>query len=74
MIKDLNEFTAFLKICRKQGVTEVKFNDVSVVFGELSKKARKEADDDNEIQTEELTPEQLMFYSAGGITNENHQG
>lgn len=66
MIKDLDELTTFLKICRKQGVTDIKFEGFSVVFGELPKKSRKDGETDDEIPTEELSPEQLMFYSAGG--------
>lgn len=74
MIKTLDELTAFLKICRKQGVTEIKFEGLSVNFGELPKKSRSESDE-TEIQTDELTPEQLMFFSAGGtMPNENNQG
>ncbi len=72
MIKTLDEFTKFLKICRKQGVTDVKFEGISVVFGELSRKGREEADD-VEIPTDEMTLEQQMFYSAGA-GHENHQG
>lgn len=74
MIKSLDELTEFLKICRKQGVTEIKFEGVSVSFGELPKKSRAGAVDDTEPVTDELTPEQLMFYSAGGSGNENIQG
>lgn len=66
MIKDLNEFTTFLKICRKQGVKEVKLADVTVSFGDLPKRPKDTDADDAEIPVEELTPEQLMFYSSGG--------
>lgn len=64
MIKSLEELATFLKICRKQGVTDIKFEGVSVVFGELPSKNRK-TDDDGEVQTDELSPEQLAFYSVG---------
>lgn len=66
MIKDLKELTEFLKICRKQGVTEIKFDGVSVCLGPLPKKVKGEEPDDAEIPTDELTPEQLMYFSAGG--------
>lgn len=67
MIKTLDEFTTFLKICRKQGVNEVKFEGVSVSFGDLPRKLKDGEDSkDQDIPTDELSPEQLMFYSAGG--------
>lgn len=66
MIKDLDQLTAFLKICRKQGVTDIKFDGLSVSFGSLPIKNRKDEDaEDADIPTDELTPEQLMFFSAG---------
>lgn len=67
MINSLDDLTAFLKICRKQGVTDIKFGGVSVVFGEDPKRSRKDEDGevDQTIPTDELTPEQLMFYSSG---------
>ncbi len=68
MIKDLAEFTKFLKICRKQGVREVKLGDVSVTLGDLPvRKQGEDSEEDGEIPTEDLTPEQLMFFSAGGV-------
>lgn len=63
MLNDLKEFEKFLKICRKQGITEVSFAGTSVKFGELPVKSSSESD---EIQTDELTPEELMFYAVNG--------
>lgn len=66
MIKSLDELTAFLKICRKQGVTEIKFEGVSVTFGELPKKPRREDEtDDTEVQMDGPTDEQLAMWSVG---------
>lgn len=70
MIKDLEELARFLKLCRKQGVTEIRCCGVHVGFGDLpAKKQGAEPEDasDTDIPTEELTPEQLMFFSAGGV-------
>ena len=67
MIEDLKDFEKFLKICRKQGVSDVTFKDVSVKLGPLPHKASE--DESEEIETDGLTPEQLMFYAvneAGG--------
>ena len=76
MIKDLKDLQALLKLCRKQGITEIKLGGTEIKFGDLPKKSSNDAaDDSDEIPTEELTPEQLMFFSAGGVMpNENIQG
>ena len=66
MIKDLAELKKFLALCRKQGVKEIKFGDVAVVFGEAPRKQSDEADD-AEVETDEPTMEQIMFLSAGGM-------
>lgn len=65
MIKDLSELAQFLKMCRKTGVRGIKFSGIDVTFGDLPKK--QDASDEVDIPTEELTPEQLMFFSAGGM-------
>jgi hypothetical protein len=65
MIKDLKELQALLKLCRKQGVTEIDWADLKLKFGDMPKKGSPEASDD-EVNVDELTPEQLMFFSAGG--------
>jgi len=61
MIKDLKDFERFLKICRKQGVTEVSFEGTSVKLGELPSKTNDTAETD-EIPTDGLSDEELMFY------------
>jgi hypothetical protein len=62
VITDLKDFEKFLKICRKQGVTEVSFNGTSVKLGDLPSKQSE--DDSDEIPTDELTPEELMYYAV----------
>lgn len=64
MINDLKEFEKFLKICRKQGVTDVTFQGVVVKLGELPNKST--TDETDEIPTDELTTEQLMYYAVQG--------
>lgn len=61
MISTLEDFQKFLKICRKQGVNSVEYNGTKVDFGALPKKDG----DTDEDAPEPLSPEQLMFYSAG---------
>jgi hypothetical protein len=61
-MNDLKELERFLKICRKQGVTDITFNGVSVKLGDLPLKNQEQSEE--EIPTDELTPEQLMFYAV----------
>lgn len=65
MINNLKELQALLKLCRKQGVTEITLGGTVIKFGDLP---RKETDDagDKEPDASDLTDEQLMFFSAGG--------
>lgn len=67
MIKDLKELQALLKLCRKQGITEIKLEGVEIKFGDLPKKTSDSDETEGDIPTDELTPEQLMFFSAGGV-------
>lgn len=65
MINDLKELEKFFKICRKHGVTNASFAGHSFVFGEPpAKNAGEEMTE--EIPTDALTPEQLMFYAVEG--------
>jgi hypothetical protein len=69
MIKSLEELTKFLKICRKQGVTAITFDGLSVTLGELPKKGgQEEADEDETFKSfDQMTPEEQMLYSVGGM-------
>lgn len=69
MIKDLAELKRLLALCRKQGVKEIKFGETSIVFGDAPTRKQGEVADDEgeEIPSDEPTPEQLMFFSAGGV-------
>jgi len=60
MINDLKDFEKFLKICRKQGVTEVSIAGTTVKLGDLP--IRSGEPDSDDIPTDELSTEQLMFY------------
>jgi len=66
MIKDLKEFQAFLKICRKQGVSDIRFQGITVSFGDMPKKGEGIDLDDTDPASDGLTDEQLMYFSAGG--------
>lgn len=67
MLNDLKEFEKFLKICRKQGVTDVAFAGVTVKLGNLPHKASHDEDESEEIPTDALTPEQMTFYAVRDV-------
>lgn len=75
MINDLKDLKALFKLCRAQGITDFKMNGVEVKFGDLPLTTQQLQDQISNQDAEnpygqfpqgELTPEQLMFYSAGG--------
>lgn len=59
---ELKEFEKFLKICRKYGVLEIDAHEIKAKFNE--KEENRSNSEPGEIETDELSPEQLMFYSA----------
>lgn len=63
MLDDLKELDKFLKICRKQGVTEINFQGIEVKFGDLPVKASSEVSEYDEIPTESITADQLLNYA-----------
>lgn len=63
MINDLKDFEKMLKICRRQGVTEFSFGQLSVKIGDLPIE-QKENDSDAEIPGDSLTSEQMAFYAV----------
>lgn len=64
MLNDLKDFEKFLKICRKQGVSDVSLAGVSVKLGELP--SRAEQTESDEVPTDELSPEEMIFYAVNG--------
>lgn len=78
MITDLKDLKALLKLCRSQGITEIKVQGVEIKFGDLPQAQSSAIQETEEptnpytnFPTGELTPEQLMFYSAGGLPEED---
>ncbi len=69
MINDLKEFEKFLKICRKQGVYEA---NAGGIFVKIGNRPEKSAEDDNEdVPTDGLTPDELMFYHLQNQAGDN---
>lgn len=70
MITDIKDLKQLFKLCRQQGVTEIKVAGVEIKFGEVpltqSNVQIEESEPYSGFPQGELTPEQLLFYSAGG--------
>lgn len=72
MINDLKELQKLFKLCRAQGVTDIKVGNLDIKFGELSTtQAQMDEQAENSqgyanFPSGELTPSQLAFYSSGG--------
>lgn len=80
MIQDLKDLKALFKLCRLQGVTEIKLNGVEIKFGELPGEMSSAHLQEEVVSNafanfpkDELTPEQLMFYSSGGRPEDDPQ-
>ena len=76
MIKDLKDLEKLLKLCRKQGVLELDLaGSVSFKLGDLPQprqdQSQEEANSLADFPTDELSPEQLMYYASGGIPSED---
>ncbi len=65
MLGNLKEVEKFFKLCRKQGVTEVSLEGMTVKFGDLPVKTANQAEDSDEFPTDEPSPEEIMFYAVG---------
>ncbi len=67
MIKDIKELEKLLKVCRRQGIDHLKMEGIEVKFGEMPLKSDpRSATDDDDVPSDELTPEQLAFYAVQG--------
>jgi hypothetical protein len=80
MINDLKDLQKLLKLCRSQGITEIKLQGVEIRFGDMPQVHNSQSVNNiseelvnpyANFPQEVLTPEQLMFYSAGGLPEED---
>lgn len=72
MIESLKDLERLLKLCRKQGVIDIEVGSCKLKLGDLPSEMSTSPSVDLEdpyknFPVGELTPEQLMFYSAGGV-------
>lgn len=74
MIENLKDLEKLFKLCRKQGVQELKLGTVEFKLGDMpvaitAAQPGLESEPSNPLEgfpDGVLTPEQLMFYSSGG--------
>lgn len=75
MIDSIKDLEKVLKLLRKQGVLEFEHNGTKLKMGDLPIETGSHKDPVEDpyknFPAGELTPEQLMFYSAGGIPEED---
>lgn len=76
MIESLKDLEKLLKLCRKQGVTEISVLGAQLKLGELPIKPMEGSIEDQENPYEgfpdnELSPEELTFFANGGKPEEN---
>ena len=78
MIKDLKDLQKLLKLCRAQGVTEIKLGTCEIKLGDIPQDSSQIDSTGSDASTDdpysnfpqgELTDTQLMYYSAGGDPN-----
>jgi hypothetical protein len=82
MINDLKDLKALLKLCRNQGVTEIKLGSVELKLGDLPIENTSQQVETEQISDDPyanfpdgiLSPDALAFYSAGGIPGQEPEG
>jgi hypothetical protein len=60
---DLKELKQFFKICRSNGVLEIELNAIKVKFGDMPTEST-ESIESEALETPELSPDELIYYSA----------
>lgn len=80
MINDLKDLKALFKLCRLQGITDFEMSGLRIKLGEMPVSRQQVRDYLSEQDAAnpyanfpqgELSPEQLAFYSAGGLPEDD---
>ena len=79
MVDNLKDLERLLKLCRKQGVSEITLQGVAFKLTDLpAEKSHFSADADDEpadtyagFPEGDLTPEELTFFASGGLPKDN---
>ena len=75
MVQNLKDLEKLLKLCRRQGVTEINLGSVSFKLGDLPPEKDKSIENNFEDNDDpyanfpvgDLTSDQLAYYSSGGL-------
>lgn len=74
---DLKQLKALISLCRKSGVMSIKCDGIELTLGDLpvpskknTVKAKASAITDGPVETDTLSPEALLFWSSGDITQQ----
>ncbi len=79
MIENIKDLEKLLKLCRKQGVTEINLGTVAFKLGDLPERPMQSVSGSDEDIEEKyadfpdgpLTQEELTFFANGGLPSEN---
>ena len=75
MVQSIKDLERLLKLCRKQGVTELTAFEISFKLGDLPVRHPEQSiEDQDQIENFPdgmLTPEELTFFANGGNPLEN---
>jgi len=78
MIESIKDLEKLLKLCRKQGVTELKWAGAEIKLGELVEQKADTSSLEEDIDDPladfpdgPLTAEELTFFATGGLPKDN---
>jgi hypothetical protein len=74
LIETVKELEKLIKMCRKQGVVKIAFDNVNIELGDLPSDPINTVDagnDYSDFPAGTLSDEQLMFYSSGGLPKDD---
>lgn len=76
MINELKDLEKLLKLCRRQGVSDMEIEGIKFKLGDVPQQVSRGTEAETEGDAENpysgfperiLTNEELMFYSSGGV-------
>lgn len=79
-LPDVKKLKQIIALCRKTGVESIEIDGVKITLGaepskapRKTKKAAPVDDGNDEIESDELTDESLLFWSTGALAEEKNQ-
>jgi hypothetical protein len=76
LVENLKDLEKLLRLCRKQGVSLIEWGGVKLTLGDLppSPAISQPVEEPSLLESLPegfLTPEQIMYYSAGGVAGKD---